>query len=103
MMWIIIALPPSIRHRRSCGCRRPLTGAAHSEIESSVGQTANSLDQLSNVRQLQIANLIRANPRTIAADPHGNPIVRDELLAFSRPREAWKPRRLGVSGLCGNK
>src|SRR5580692_6883140 len=47
-----------------------------------VGQAgAATLEQLSDVRHALIASLIRANPRTIAVDPHGNPIVRGELLA----------------------
>jgi subtilisin family serine protease len=49
-----------------------------------VGQTgAGALDQLSEVRHLQIARLIQANPRAVEADPRGNPIVRNELLAIS--------------------
>jgi subtilisin family serine protease len=54
------------------------------KLTQAIGQTGtDTLDQLSDLRHLQIARLIRANPRTIATDPHGNPIVRDELLAFS--------------------
>ena len=53
----------------------------------------NTLDQLSDVRQLQIARLIRANPHTIAADPHGNAIIRDELLAFSPSVSAMEAAR----------
>jgi hypothetical protein len=49
-----------------------------------VGQTGtDTLDQLTDARRLQIARLIRSNPRTVAADPHGNPIVLDELVAFT--------------------
>jgi len=44
---------------------------------------AGALDQLSEVRHLQIARLIRANPRAVETDPRGNPVVRDELLAIS--------------------
>jgi subtilisin family serine protease len=61
----------------------PLPVLPTQKLTQTIGQTANSLEQLSDVRRLQIANLIRANPRTIAADPHGNPIVRDELLTIS--------------------
>jgi subtilisin family serine protease len=53
----------------------------------------NALEQLSDVRQLQIARLIRANPHTIAADPHGNAIIRDELLAFSPSESAVEAAR----------
>ncbi|HEY0746100.1 MAG TPA: S8 family serine peptidase [Steroidobacteraceae bacterium] len=56
-----------------------------------VGQTAdNTLAQLSDLRHLQISRLLRANPHALAADPHGNPIVRDELLAFSPTETAMK-------------
>jgi hypothetical protein len=54
-----------------------------------LGQTAdNSLTGLSDLRHLQISRLLRANPHALAADPHGNPIVRDELLAFSPSEKA---------------
>jgi hypothetical protein len=62
----------------------PLPTLPIQKLTQTVGQAgAGTLEQLSEVRQLLIANLIRANPRTIAADPHGNPIVRGELLAYS--------------------
>lgn len=49
-----------------------------------LGTTAdNSLAQLADLRHLQISRLLRANPHTVAPDPHGNPILRDELLAFA--------------------
>jgi subtilisin family serine protease len=61
-----------------------------------LGQTAdNSLAGLSDLRHLQISRLLRANPHTIIADAHGNPIVRDELLAFS-PSEAAMSGALGL-------
>jgi subtilisin family serine protease len=54
-----------------------------------VGQTAdNTLAQLRDLRYLQISRLLRANPHTVAADPQGNPIVRDELLALSPSQTA---------------
>ena len=54
------------------------------KLTQPIGQIAgNTLEQLSDVRHQLIASLIRANPRTLAADAHGNPIVRDELLAAS--------------------
>jgi subtilisin family serine protease len=62
----------------------PLPGLPLQKLTQTVGQTgADSLEQLSEARHLLTANLIRSNPRTIAADPHGNPIVRGELLAYS--------------------
>jgi Subtilase family len=61
----------------------PLPGLAQ-KLTQTVGQTGtDTLDQLTDARRLQIARLIRSNPRTIDADPHGNPIVRGELVAFS--------------------
>jgi subtilisin family serine protease len=84
LMWIIIAtaaVNPAQAQLRLPGA--PLPALPTPKLTQAIGQTANSLEQLQDVRRLQIANLIRANPRTIAADPHGNPVVRDELLAFS--------------------
>jgi hypothetical protein len=67
----------------------PLPTLPIQKLTQTVGQTAtNSLEQLSDVRHLLTANLIRTNPRTIAADPHGNPIVRGELLAYSPSTQA---------------
>jgi subtilisin family serine protease len=83
-MWIIvatIAVNSAQAQLRLPGA--PLPVLPTQKLTQVIGQTANSLEQLSDVRRLQIANLIRANPRTVAADSHGNPIVRDELLAFS--------------------
>jgi len=83
-MWIIVATtavnPAHAQLRLPGGAPLPVLPQ---KLTQSIGQTAASLEQLSDVRRLQIANLIRANPHSVAADPHGNPIVRDELLAFS--------------------
>jgi subtilisin family serine protease len=67
----------------------PLPPLPVQKLTQTVGQTgAGALDQLTEVRHLQIARLIRANPRTIEADPRGNPVVRDELLAVSPTAQA---------------
>jgi subtilisin family serine protease len=67
----------------------PLPALPIQKLTQTVGQTgADSLQQLSDVRHLLIANLIRTNPRTISADPHGNPIVRGELLAYAPSTQA---------------
>jgi subtilisin family serine protease len=67
----------------------PLPPLPVQKLTQTVGQTgAAALDQLSEVRHLQIARLIRANPRTIETDPRGNPVVRDELLAVSPTAQA---------------
>jgi subtilisin family serine protease len=84
LMWIIIAATAANSAQAQLRLPGgPLPTLPTQKLTQAVGQTANSLDQLSDLRHLQIANLIRANPRAVAADPHGNPIVRDELLAFS--------------------
>jgi len=83
-MWIIAAtIAANSAHAQLRLPGAPLPVLPTQKLTQTIGQTANSLEQLSDVRHLQIVNLIRANPRTVAADPHGNPIVRDELLAFS--------------------
>jgi hypothetical protein len=67
----------------------PLPTLPLQKLTQTVGQTgADTLQQLSDVRHSLTANLIRANPRTIAADPHGNPIVRGELLAYAPSAQA---------------
>jgi len=67
----------------------PLPPLPTQKLTQTVGQTAtDTLDQLSNVRHALIDNLIRSNPRIVARDPRGNPIVRDELLALSPSPQA---------------
>jgi hypothetical protein len=67
----------------------PLPALPLQKLTQTVGQTgADTLQQLSDVRHLLTASLIRENPRTIAADPHGNPIVRGELLAYAPSAQA---------------
>ncbi len=67
----------------------PLPALPLQKLTQTVGQVGtDSLQQLSDVRRALLTRLIRANPRTIATDPHGNPIVRDELLAFSPSTQA---------------
>jgi len=67
----------------------PLPPLPIQKLTQTVGQTAtDSLEQLSDARHALIARLIRSNPRTVDKDPHGNPIVRDELLALSPSTQA---------------
>jgi subtilisin family serine protease len=84
LIWVTIAMtlsPAGMAQVRLPGL--PLPGLPQ-KLTQTVGQTGtDTLDQLTDARRLQIARLIRSNPRTIAADPHGNPIVRDELVAFT--------------------
>jgi subtilase family protein len=69
--------------------RLPLPPLPVQKLTQTVGQTGTAaLDQLSEVRHLQIARLVRANPRAIETDPRGNPVVRDELLAISPTAQA---------------
>jgi len=94
-MWVTLAI--TLVHAREAEAQVRLPGALPAlpqRLTQAVGQTgANSFEQLSELRHVQIASLIRANPRTIAADPHGNPIVRDELLAFSPSAPALEAAR----------
>jgi hypothetical protein len=72
----------------------PLPVLPTQKLTQAVGQTVGGpLDQLSEARHLLIADLVRANPHTLATDPHGNPIVRDELLAVSPSAEAMEAAR----------
>lgn len=67
----------------------PLPTLPVQRLTQTLGQTdADTLQQLSDARRLLTANLVRSNPRTIAADPHGNPIVRGELLAATSSAQA---------------
>lgn len=49
---------------------------------------SRSLTTLSQLRSLQITQLVRANPKTIEEDDHGNPLVRSEILALSPSEDA---------------
>lgn len=62
----------------------PLPTAPLQSLHRGLGQTeVATLDALSEARQRAIAALIRANPHTVGRDPHGAPLVRDEILAYS--------------------
>jgi subtilisin family serine protease len=83
-IWVTIAM--MLSHTGMAQVRLPGVPlpALPQKLTQAVGQTGtDTLDTLSDARRLQIARLIRSNPRALAADPHGNPIVRDELLAVS--------------------
>src|ERR1700722_5502238 len=58
-----------------------------------VPQTLNqadslNTDQLTDLRQIQIKQLIRANRRAVDTDPNGAPVVRGEILALSLSDQA---------------
>ena len=95
LIWVSIAIAlvnPVPAQVRLPGAQLPVLPTQ--KLTQGIGQTGtDTLDQLSDLRHLQIARLIRANPRTIATDPHGNPIVRDELLAFSPSASAMEAAR----------
>lgn len=56
---------------------------------------AQSIDRLTDLRHLYIRRLIGANRRLIEADPNGEPIVRNEILAMS-PDAAAASRALAL-------
>ena len=95
LIWVSIAF--ALANSVSAQVRLPgaqLPVLPTQKLTQAIGQTGtDTLNQLSDLRHLQIARLIRANPRTIAMDPHGNPIVRDELLVFSPSAPAMEAAR----------
>jgi hypothetical protein len=87
LMWMMIGIAAVKAHAQVRLPGLPLPTL--SQPLQAVGQTAdNTLAQLGELRHLQISRLLRANPHTVAADHQGNPIVRDELLAFSPSQTA---------------
>jgi hypothetical protein len=75
----------------------PLPVLPIQKLQTAVGQAgAGTLEQLSDVRHLLTASLIQANPRTIAADPRGNPIVRGEILAYAPSTQAIAAARANI-------
>jgi subtilisin family serine protease len=66
----------------------PLLSRPVSAVDQSLQDVqSRSLAALSALRSSQITSMVRANPKTLDVDDHGNPIVRSELLALS-PNEA---------------
>lgn len=62
----------------------PLVSKPLDELERPLDNTlAHTADTLSELRQLQIERLVRANPKSIDTDPQGNPVVRSEILALA--------------------
>jgi len=65
-----------------------LPGAPLQSLQRGIAQADSTAAlKLSDARHLAIVALIRSNPRTIGADPHGEAIVRNEILAYA-PSEA---------------
>jgi hypothetical protein len=53
-------------------------------LPQTLGQSPfQSLEQLSDLRHLEISRLIRGNRRIIDSDPNGEPVIRNEVLALS--------------------
>ena len=69
-------------------------------VQQTLPQTlsqAQSLDELSGLRRLEINRLIRANRKQVDTDPDGEPVVRDEILGLSPSNEALgKAHSLGL-------
>jgi hypothetical protein len=62
----------------------PLPALPLQTLPQTLGQTeSQSLSRLSELRHLEIARLIRANPRVVDADPNGEPVVRHEILGLA--------------------
>jgi len=61
----------------------PLPGLPQQSLQQTLNQAqSQSLDRLSELRHLEIGRLIRANSGVVDADPKGEPVVRDEILAL---------------------
>jgi subtilisin family serine protease len=66
----------------------PLPVAPLQTLPQTLGQVqSGTLDQLSALRHLEIARLVRSNRRLVDTDPAGEPVVRSEILGLS-PAEA---------------
>jgi subtilase family protein len=62
----------------------PLPVAPLQTLPQTLGQVqSGTLDQLSALRHLEIARLVRANRRLVDTDPSGEPVVRSEILGLS--------------------
>jgi subtilisin family serine protease len=62
----------------------PVPALPMQALPQTLGQVqAQSLDRLNDLRRLEIRRLIRTNRRVLDADPHGEPVIRDEILALS--------------------
>jgi subtilisin family serine protease len=89
MMVAMLALAPADPAQAQVRLPRvQLPGAPLQSVQRGIAQAdSTTVDALSDARRLAIAALIRSNPRTVGADPRGEAIVRDEILAYA-PSEA---------------
>jgi subtilisin family serine protease len=77
----------------------PLPGLPQQSLQQTLDQArTQSLDRLSALRHLEIDRLIRTNSRVVDADPNGEPVVRDEILALGPADAALdRARALGFT------
>ena len=62
----------------------PLPTLPLQTLPQTLGQIqAQTSDQLSELRRLEVGRLIRANRRVVDTDQNGDPIVRNEILGLS--------------------
>jgi subtilisin family serine protease len=67
----------------------PILSRPLNAVDQSLDDVAShSLAALSQVRSLQLARMIRTNPKTLDVDDHGNPVVRSEVLALAPTESA---------------
>jgi subtilisin family serine protease len=86
MVAILVLAGPAQGQVRLPGVQLP--GDPLQSLQRGIAQADSTATlKLSDARHLAIAALIRSNPRTLGADPHGEAIVRDEILAYA-PSEA---------------
>src|ERR1700675_994408 len=88
--WMMVAMlvlaGPAQGQVRLPGVQLP--GDPLQSLQRGIAQVdSTAIERLSDARHLAIAALIRSNPRTLGADPHGEAIVRNEILAYA-PSEA---------------
>ncbi len=77
----------------------PMTSLPIGPVQQTIDQLQpDGLDRRIDLRHLQIRRLIRAHRRLIEADPAGEPIVRDEILAsFPTPDALTRALALGFA------
>jgi len=86
MMAMLVLAGPAQGQVRLPGVQLP--GDPLQSLQRGIAQAdSTAIEKLSDARHVAIAALIRSNPRTLGADPHGEAIVRDEILAYA-PSEA---------------
>lgn len=81
---VATAAAAQIRLPAAAPLSQPL-GALNGRVDDIASR---ALGALSEVRQHEIEQLVRDNRRQIDTDPHGNPVVRSEVLAWSPTESA---------------